>query len=181
MKDPAPPLPDPDAGPDRPRHGVAPGISPLPSRPGDETARDGARAFAPRTASCACGALQLTVSAPPLDCHACACTLCQRASGSVMTVSAYFDAAAVTVTGPWARFHHKGHDREDRWRAFCPSCGGTVFFKPDARPGVVAVPAGGFADPEFPVPDFLIHWADRPRWIGTPLDVPVWEADCPEG
>ena len=168
------PGPSPAAGPDDPERRALPGAPSAPEGAGAEEA-----AFVPRTAACACGALRLTVSAPPLDCHACACTLCQRASGSVMTVSAYFDEAAVRVTGPWERFHHRGAGREDRWRAFCPSCGGTLFFKPDARPGVLAVPAGCFGDPGFPVPDFLIWWADRPRWLGTPPDVPVWEADLP--
>ena len=44
----------------------------------------------PKTAACACGALKVTVTAPPQMVHACACLDCQRGTGSAFSYSAFF-------------------------------------------------------------------------------------------
>ena len=53
----------------------------------------------PKTAACACGALRVTVSAPPGNVHICSCLDCQRRSGSAFTYTAFFAENAVSVTG----------------------------------------------------------------------------------
>jgi hypothetical protein len=48
---------------------------------------------------------------------------------------------------------------EGRWRAFhrCPECVSTVFYEIEARPGMISVPVGGFADPGFPPPTAQVY------------------------
>lgn len=43
---------------------------------------------------------------------------------------------------------------------FCPSCGSTVYWFPEFRPGAVAVAAGAFADASFPSPERLV-WTEH--------------------
>jgi len=124
-----------------------------------------------RTARCNCGALAVIVRGEPSDVYACSCKACQRDSGSVFTYAALYPEDAATITGEhtvWRR-----HGESGRWidNAFCPVCGGTVFFRMQAFPGVLGVSAGCFADPDF-TPPATLYWASaRHRWVALPPDV----------
>jgi hypothetical protein len=125
----------------------------------------------PKTAACACGALTLTVTAPPQMIHACSCQDCQRGSGSAFSYSAFFPESAVAVKGPatlWRRSSQSG-----RWQdcSFCPTCGTTVFSRLEALPGVVCVSAGCFGDVNFPGPQKLYWSTRRPHWFVMPAGI----------
>ena len=127
-----------------------------------------------RTASCDCGALTLRVMGEPVHVHACTCTECQRATGSVMSWSAWFPESAVTIVGPYVKHHHR-RGQPDRYRAFCPTCGTGQFFSSGAgAPGTLAIRAGAFADPGFPPPEFILYWANRPQWLGAPDGIDLY-------
>lgn len=76
---------------------------------------------------CHCGAVEVTVPAPPRDVTECGCTLCRRYGG----LWAYYPVADVTIEGPtdayvWGR-KYIAHHR-------CASCGcvmAWVAFDPD--------------------------------------------------
>ena len=87
-----------------------------------------------RTAACACGALKVTTEGEPSIVAACNCTLCQRRTGSVFGVSAYFPKAAVQVTGQ-AKLFTRGSDSGRKAHCyFCLECGTTLFWDAEARP-----------------------------------------------
>ncbi|MFL5008270.1 MAG: GFA family protein, partial [Microvirga sp.] len=72
-----------------------------------------------RTATCACGQLRVTVEREPERVLACNCRECQRRTGSVFGVSAYFAAAAVGIEGTSGSF--KRTAGEFRFETgFCP-------------------------------------------------------------
>jgi hypothetical protein len=58
--------------------------------------------------------------------------------------------------GSSARFH------------FCPECGSIVFYRLNAIPGVVAVPVGAFADPNFPQPRVSVYRVRQHHWVHLP-------------
>jgi hypothetical protein len=119
-----------------------------------------------RTAACPCRALTITVAGDPLVVNGCTCTDCQRASGSVMTVSAWFaDEQIVRIVGDYARWRPDGPPEDDDFAAFCPTCGGGGFFKHPAQPGATGIRIGTFADPTFPKPKHIVWWSDRPYWL----------------
>ena len=131
-----------------------------------------------RHGRCDCGQLRFTVRGEPVHVHACACTQCQRSTGSVMSHSAWFAEAAVTVEGDYTIHHHRGPDHPDRHRGFCPTCGTGRFFRSGAAfPGTIGFAVGAFADPEapssLPPPAFVLYWDNRPAWLGRPVGVPV--------
>ncbi|HEY6917724.1 MAG TPA: GFA family protein [Tabrizicola sp.] len=123
-----------------------------------------------RVASCECGALRLRVCGNPVHVHGCTCTRCQRSTGSVMKLSAWFPEADVAVEGTFATWHPAGPDAPLLTACFCPTCGGGRFFRSgDYLTGCIGIAVGHFADPGFPAPDHIHFWPDRPHWLGAPL------------
>ena len=129
----------------------------------------------PKTAACACGALGVTVAEPPANVHICSCLECQRRSGSAFTYTAFFPEAAVSVVGEyrsWKRTSDAGRFHESN---FCPTCGTSVFYRLEALPGVIGIPAGNFADPTFAKPAKHYWTLRRPDWLATPADAVIIE------
>jgi len=123
-----------------------------------------------RAAACACGALRLTARGAPRSVAACNCLACQRRTGSVFGVNAYFPADAVTTSGE-AKTFERGSARKRALRLhFCPDCGTTLWLTGEFAPGVVGVPVGCFADPDFPPPERAVWTANRHAWVRFPED-----------
>ena len=123
----------------------------------------------PKVARCVCGALQLTVTAAPTHVHACACTRCQRASGSALLWSAWFPESSVTIHGAFTRFYLTDTPDPHLMAGFCDTCGGGRFLRSgDYLKDCIAISAGSFADPAFLAPDHIHWWPDRPHWLGQP-------------
>jgi hypothetical protein len=125
----------------------------------------------PKTASCACGALNVTVSAKPKMMHACACLECQRSTGSAFSYSAFFAEDAVTIRGETRRFRRSSD--AGRWQEldFCPNCGVSVFGRLEVLPGIIGVAVGCFADPGFDKPGNLFWASRRHHWLELPAAV----------
>jgi hypothetical protein len=123
------------------------------------------------TARCYCGQLSITVKAPPVHYHGCACTLCQRRSGSVMSLSGWFrDEDVVAISGETRTWYSDGEDHPDILTAFCPVCGGGGFFRSGSYlPDTIGIAMGGFAG-AFGAPEHIHFWGYRPGWFN--LDAP---------
>ena len=88
-----------------------------------------------KTASCACGALTVTVTAPPRKVHVCSCANCQRKTGSAFSYNAFFADDAVAVAGEHRAW--RGASDAGRWNEvhFCPTCGVAPFGRGADRDG----------------------------------------------
>ena len=64
----------------------------------------------------------------------------------------------------WRRSSDAGRFHET---SFCAACGCAVFYRLEALPGVIGVPAGTFADPAFAKPAKLYWTAHRHEWLVT--------------
>ena len=121
----------------------------------------------PKTAACACGALRVTVSAPPGNVHICSCLDCQRRSGSAFTYTAFFAENAVSVTGEHRNWRRQSDGSRYHESSFCPTCGTSVFCRLEALPGIVGLPVGNFADPAFIKPAKHYWTLRRPEWLAA--------------
>ena len=139
-----------------------------------------------RSAQCACGRVQMTVADDPIAVTACHCDFCQRRSGSVYPVSAYYlTDQEFEVTGETNAYN--GLQSEGVGNAlgesitynFCPTCSSTVYFTLDGR-GVRAIPVGSFADPDFPAPTIEVNVEMRHRWLGPSPASDQFEAMPPD-
>ena len=127
--------------------------------------------MATRNAACSCGQLRLIADGDPTRVSICHCLECQRRTGSVFGVQARFDAEQVRTEGRSSEYVRISDDGEERIFSFCPECGGTVFFKFPAMPDMIAVPAGAFADPDFPRPIRSIYETRKHSWVQLPDDI----------
>jgi len=121
-----------------------------------------------RTAQCACGLLRVTTSGDPPLVMACHCQACQRRTGSVLHVGAYFKQEQVRVDGASKLFVREGASGGKLRFYFCPTCGSTMHFDADVRPDVIGVPVGAFADPQFPLPTISVWEHSKHHWLVLP-------------
>lgn len=122
-----------------------------------------------RTASCACGKLRVTVEGEPDRVLACNCRECQRRTGSVFGVAAYFARSQVVETKGEARIFARTTDQGLRFEtSFCPDCGTSISWRSSALPDHVAVAVGCFADPGFPAPGLVAWTSEKHRWVRFP-------------
>lgn len=125
-----------------------------------------------RTAHCNCGALRAEVAGEPDAVVACHCTDCQRRTGSVLGVGAYYPRTRVTITG-----ESKGFVRDTasggRFRQnFCTTCGTTLFWSVDSKPEAVGIAVGCFADPTFTAPERSVWEQTHHGWLCLPEEIP---------
>ncbi|MEQ8935659.1 MAG: GFA family protein [Amphiplicatus sp.] len=130
-----------------------------------------------RTASCACGQLNIEVEGETLGAGVCHCLACQKRTGSVFAALAGF-AAPYKVTGE-AREHVRAGDQGSRARfRFCPVCGTNVFHTQEGNDGFVLVAVGCFADPDFPPPEDSLYESRKHRWVRMPPGIAAFDKDC---
>jgi hypothetical protein len=136
---------------------------------------EGVSAGAEQIASCSCGRLRAVCIGEPARVSVCHCNACKRRTGSAFSWNATFEKDQVTVSGETRR--HRRISEEGRWgdHHFCPGCGVVVFYEIEARPGMVSIPAGTFADPAFPEPLNSVYSELRPSWISFRTAVPLTE------
>lgn len=72
----------------------------------------------------------------------------------------------MSIQGRVTEFTRIGDENGRVTYGFCPDCGTTVHYRIDTDPGLIAIPAGAFADRAFP-PPFLsfYHQSRRHRWV----------------
>lgn len=117
-----------------------------------------------RVAHCSCGQLSAFCMGDPVRVSVCHCLECRRRTGSAFSYNATYLVAQVRTEGRFESFTRTAKSgRQNRFR-FCPTCGSTVAYDIDARPGMVSVPAGAFADPKFPAPKVEVYGHRRASW-----------------
>jgi hypothetical protein len=118
-----------------------------------------------RFASCLCGHLSITCEGEPLRVSVCHCLACQRRSGSAFSAQARWPEGQVRIEGRPSEWTRKGDEGGRIVHRFCPTCGSTLYYTVDSMPGLIAVPIGAFADPDFPSPTFSVYEERRHRWV----------------
>jgi len=125
---------------------------------------------------CACGAVRYCVHGKPAIGLVCHCTFCQRRLASAFAVIAYFDEKSVVFEqGTLAEREHRS-DESGRWLRmnFCPDCGTTVSHTAEVRPGMRAIAAGTFDDPDWFTIDWHIWVQSKRPWVSIPPGVKVF-------
>ena len=112
---------------------------------------------APRIARCSCGQLQAEVFGAPFRVSVCHCLECKRRSGSAFAWAGRYYASQVTLSGTRRTFVRVGDEGSRITFRFCPDCGVTVAYENDDLPGMIALPAGTFADPGYPAPTVSVY------------------------
>lgn len=118
-----------------------------------------------RTAQCSCGAVKVVALGEPSSVVACHCLECQRRTGSVLGVGAYFPGDQVTVSGVTKQFLRATDAGNQFVTHFCPACGTSLYWSSGRNPGLVGVAVGAFADPSFPAPVRSVWEQSMHPWV----------------
>lgn len=124
-----------------------------------------------RKAHCQCGSFSATASGDPQMVGICHCEHCQRRTGSVFGVGAFYLKDQVVLDGGRTVFTQKSAGGNEKRFSFCPVCGVTVYWELDAFPDLCCVAVGAFADTSFGVPS--ISWWEKTAhdWIHLPEEI----------
>ncbi|MEV4934165.1 GFA family protein, partial [Sphingobium sp. LSP13-1-1.1] len=106
--------------------------------------------------------LQVGMSLSP--CPNCRHHLSKRRTGSAFAWNASFPADAVKIAGKRHIFARATDSGRTNVYNFCPTCGSTVFYDVEMRPGMISVPAGAFASAEFPQPTVQVFDQRSVAW-----------------
>jgi hypothetical protein len=121
-----------------------------------------------REARCHCGGSSLTCRGAPRKVSLCHCLQCQRRTGSLFSVAAFFPRDAVEQTaGRWASYVRPSVSGQAVRFHFCPDCGSNVWWEPDRMPHLIGVAVGAFGDPSFPMPEQAVWASERHDWLNS--------------
>jgi hypothetical protein len=123
-----------------------------------------------RLASCNCGQLRAGVRGDPVRVSVCHCLACKRRTGSAFAHNTGFLPEQVVIEGQWKSWSCTTDSGRTNRFHFCPDCGSTVFYDVEIRPGIVHIPAGSFADPDFPAPTIEVYPERKVDWCAVELD-----------
>jgi hypothetical protein len=124
-----------------------------------------------RHAACRCGQLSVWVTGEPIRVSVCHCLACKQRTGSAFSYQARYPRADVAIEGQSTKYVRTGDSGGQITYHFCPQCGSTVYYYIDSMPDTIAVPVGGFADPQFPAPQFSVYECRRHSWVD--INAPV--------
>jgi hypothetical protein len=128
-----------------------------------------------REAQCCCGQLTATSTGEPARISVCHCLDCKRRTGSAFAYNATFEAGQVKTSGGYKSFTRSSDEGFWGKHHFCPECGSTVFYEIERRPGMITIPVGAFADPDFPEPSFSVYGERRHAWSVLMTEGPLTE------
>ncbi|MBY3088616.1 GFA family protein [Rhizobium laguerreae] len=122
-----------------------------------------------RRASCSCGQLAATAEGEALVVSVCHCRSCQSRTGSAFGIAAFFKAVDVELSGASKTFRRLGDSGKNIEFHFCPTCGSTVFWKPEFRPGLVAIALGCFEEAHSFWPTKSVYNSFSHEWVNLNL------------
>jgi len=129
---------------------------------------------------CACGAVRYVCAQAPLAMVNCHCRDCQQAGGSGFSPTVVVPAASFQVISGKPTFHaveaDSGHTAT---RAFCASCGASLFASSTGRIDLIAIRAGSLDDPSWFRPQAEIWVARAQPWVHLDPDVPHFPGNPP--
>ena len=123
-----------------------------------------------RVATCRCGQLRATCTGEPIRVSVCHCLECQKRSGSAFAAQARWPDERVELTGEPRKWSQMGESGRLTTYLFCANCGATIAYAGEAMPGVIAIPIGAFADPDFPSPKFSVYEERKHHWVAIKGD-----------
>jgi hypothetical protein len=118
-----------------------------------------------REAQCSCGSIKIVTWGEPNSIVACHCIDCQRRTGSVFGVGAYFPEATVQVSGDPREFVRTTAAGNEFHTYFCPNCGSSTHWRSNRNPGLLGIAVGAFADAAFPKPMRSVWERSRHSWV----------------
>jgi hypothetical protein len=107
----------------------------------------------------------VTPHQPPQLTALCHCFACQRRTGAPFSANAFYAIDCVEISGTSAEFVRIAESGRKVRMHFCPACGSTVYWLPEAAPSLIGVAVGSFADPAFAPPTLSVFEQSKHEWV----------------
>ena len=121
-----------------------------------------------RQAQCHCQKVSITCTGEPEEVVQCHCRACQRRTGSVFNLAAWFLIDNVRIEGTTKQYTRTGDLEIETTFNFCPDCGSNIYWT--SEPETIGIAVGCFQDPNFPTPTVAIYDSCRHTWLSR-LDI----------
>ncbi len=133
----------------------------------------------PYSGSCACGLVEVTISAEPVASRQCWCRQCQRIAAGGPTNNAIFPAAAVSMTGEIAHHAYVAASGNVLTHEFCAKCGTPVLARSSARPQFRTIRLGLLDESHGLRPETAIWVSEAPALACIDPALEQWPAQPP--
>lgn len=110
-------------------------------------------------------------SGQPIIVAQCHCEECRRSSGTGHTVGAMFLSKAVVLSGKLNEFKYMSDKASEVTKAFCASCGSTIYGTNTRMPDHLTLALGTMDDANGLKIEVVIFERDRPHWDQLDEDV----------
>lgn len=118
-----------------------------------------------KVARCCCGRLRVEADGDPIVIVACHCGQCQRRTGSVVGVGAYYPSERIHLSGQSKVFARRADSGRKFDTHFCPDCGTSLYWEAEEVPDLIGVAVGAFVDPQFPAPMMSVWEESKHPWL----------------
>jgi hypothetical protein len=122
-----------------------------------------------QTGGCLCGAVRYRVTGNPEATSLCHCDSCRRSTGGPSLAWAIFAEPSVAITEGELAEHQSS---PGVYRGFCASCGTSLTYRRDNRPGLFDVTTASLDDPEAYPPAKEIWTEQRLSWEAANPNLP---------
>ena len=118
-----------------------------------------------RVASCSCGSLRVTAEGEPQAVVACHCVECQRRTGSVFGVGAYYPIEQLSMSGESQLLFAPDRRGPPVHHALLSALRNVAALGFGQEPGLVGIAVGAFADASFPPPVRSVWERSKHDWV----------------
>ena len=127
-------------------------------------------------ASCACGALSITVEGAPLVSSMCFCTDCRKRTASAYGMTSFYPKDRLVRTeGENKTFRRIGDSGNPLDFHFCPTCGVSVWWEMEAKPEYVGIGTGLFDNDFAYPPERAVYCQSKPGFVTLPEDLTMYQ------
>jgi hypothetical protein len=132
-------------------------------------------------AQCHCGEVEIICDGEPDPVIICHCELCQRRTGSLFHVAAWFDINSVQINGTTKEFTRTNGDANLPFTFnFCTNCGTSIWWLATRMDGPlkgkIGIAGGCFSEEDFPTPTLSIYEKHKHSWVSLPSYVESFDA-----
>jgi hypothetical protein len=131
-------------------------------------------------AKCHCGSVSIACDGEPSPVIICHCKLCQRRTGTLFQVAAWFDRDSVRINGKTKEYTRTEGDAHFAFTFnFCINCGTSIWWLPPnpdgPLQGKIGVAGGCFSEPGFPCPSMSIYHKSKHDCVMLPPHIQTHE------
>lgn len=110
----------------------------------------------------------------------CHCLDCQRRTGSLFSIAAFYARNAVRIArGETASFERPSASGFAVTFHFCRRCGTNLYWEPARLPDLIGLAVGAFAESDFPRPEQSVWMKDSHTWLDLPEGMACFEMNPP--